>query len=48
MINVQGHRVLLAVLTEHNPSERDGTDLVQHLASTAVSGVDPPPLPTIH
>lgn len=45
-INVRGHRVLLAVLTQHNPSKQAGIDLVQDIAATAVAAVAPTPLPT--
>lgn len=44
-INVRGHRVLLAVLTQHNPSRQQGIDLVQDIATTAVAAVAPTPLP---
>jgi hypothetical protein len=46
IISVRGHRVLLAVLTQHNPSKKAGVDLVQDLAMTAVAAVAPAPLPT--
>lgn len=48
IITVQGHQVLLAVLTQHNPSEQDGIDLIQDLATTTVAAVAPAPLPPIH
>jgi hypothetical protein len=46
MISVRGHHLLLAVLTQHNPSKQDGINLVQDLATTAVAAVAPTPLPT--
>jgi hypothetical protein len=39
MIEVRGHRVLLAVLTQHNRSRQEGIDLVNQLATTAVAAV---------
>ena len=42
IIDVRGHRVLLAVLTQHNPSRQAGVDLVNQLATTAVAAVTAP------
>lgn len=42
IIEVRGHRVLLAVLTQHNASRQDGIDLVTRLATTAVAAVTAP------
>lgn len=42
LITVRGHQVLLAVLTEHNPSRQAGIDLVNRLAVTAASAVATP------
>jgi hypothetical protein len=47
-ISVRGHRVLLAVLTQHNSSRQAGIDLVQDLAATAVAAVAPTPLPIVN
>jgi hypothetical protein len=46
LISVRGHRVLVAVLTQHNSSRQDGIKLVQDLATTAIAAVAPTPLPT--
>ena len=46
MITVRGHPILLAVLTQHNPSEQDGIDLVQDLATTTAAAVAHPSLRT--
>lgn len=47
-ISVRGHRVLLAVLTQHNSSKQRGIDLVQGIATMAVAAVAPTPLPTVN
>jgi hypothetical protein len=47
MITVRGHQVLLAVLTQHNPSEQEGINLVQDLAATTVAAVAHPKSPTV-
>lgn len=46
LITVRGHRVLLAVLTQHNPTQQDGIHLVQDLAATTIAAVAPTPLPS--
>ncbi|MCE3556100.1 class A beta-lactamase-related serine hydrolase [Pseudonocardia sp. RS11V-5] len=40
MLTLHGHRVLLAVLTQHNPSEQDGIALVEALARAAGTTLD--------
>lgn len=39
IIEVRRHRVLLAVLTQHNPTRQAGIDLVNRLATTVVAAV---------